>query len=379
MRYSHDHSHKKPKKLLYMATTIRFLPPTDEKLKRFMPTLKQRVNAYFEDNNISKYGGSAIYKKSVILFSLLLLTYVGTLTLRPLLGVGAVWVLYGLIGYLRAYIGFNVLHDAAHGTYSDNKQLNEWMGFWGGDAMGGSAFMWKIQHNELHHPFTNIEGFDQDIGKYPVMRLSPNQKRLWFHRLQVIYAPILYAITTIYWVFDDCRKAITKEAYPKAMDKKLSMTKRERNMFIAGKVINALLFLVIPIIVLGWRDALIGTLIMHVVFGTRLAFVFQIAHVVSDTEFHEPPTMEQWMIHQVKTTCNFATDNKRITWEVGGLNFQIEHHLFFADISHIHYPAISSIVRDTCHEFGLPYHSFRTYRGGVWAHITHLFKMGNTA
>lgn len=301
-----------------------------------------------------------------------------------LCGVYNIWLtllaVYPLIGFLRACIGFNVLHDASHGTYSDNKRLNETMAFLGGDFNGGSEFMWDIQHNKLHHPFTNIEGYDGDIAKYPILRFNPQHKRLWFHRHQWWYSFFLYSVTTLYWVYDDLRKFITKEAYPAAMNREMNMKPKERWKFIGGKVLNCVVYLLIPMYFIGWWQALLGTFILHVVFGLTLALVFQIAHVVEDIAFEEPPQegekMDEWMKHQVTHTRNFGMHKKVLSWLVGGLNFQIEHHLFFNDISHVHYPAISKIVQDVCREFNVPYQSFPSFRKGVASHVAHLYEMG---
>jgi linoleoyl-CoA desaturase len=108
--------------------------------------------------------------------------------------------------------------------------------------------------------------------------------------------------------------------------------------------------------------------------------VFQLAHTVEHTEF--PVTDEitnrlpdEFAAHQIKTTANFATRNKVISWLVGGLNFQIEHHLF-PKISHVHYPAISEIVKCVCAEYQLQYIEYPTMRQAVFAHVRFLRRLG---
>lgn len=115
--------------------------------------------------------------------------------------------------------------------------------------------------------------------------------------------------------------------------------------------------------------------------GCRISIVFQLAHVVEETTFplaiQPPEKMEdEWALHQLKTTANFGTQSKFITWWAGGLNFQVEHHLF-PKISHIHYPAISKIVKQTCRELGIPYLEHHTMREAIRSHIAHLKLMGH--
>jgi len=125
----------------------------------------------------------------------------------------------------------------------------------------------------------------------------------------------------------------------------------------------------------------LGFVCMHVAMGLTLALVFQLAHVVEHVEFVAAAGAEhtlvenEWAIHQIKTTANFAPKNKFINWYVGGLNYQVEHHLF-PRISHVHYPAISSIVQKTCKEFNLPYNTFSTFTGSLASHFKMMYLLG---
>ena len=159
------------------------------------------------------------------------------------------------------------------------------------------------------------------------------------------------------------------------------MELKEHVVFWATKVIYVLCTIVIPILVVGWLPWLIGFLVMHFVLGLTLAVVFQLAHVVEHTEFDaagiEPKKIEnEWAIHQVKTTADFAASNRILSWFVGGLNFQIEHHLF-PRISHIHYPAISRIVAETCNQYGLQYNYFPSMGAAVSSHYKFMKQLGS--
>jgi linoleoyl-CoA desaturase len=136
----------------------------------------------------------------------------------------------------------------------------------------------------------------------------------------------------------------------------------------------------LPIIMLGWIPWLLGFLTVVLVAGFILSIVFQLAHTVEHTEFPSAimpsnKMPDEWAIHQIKTTANFATRSKLVCWLIGGLNFQIEHHLF-PKISHIHYPAISRIIRQLCNEYGLSYIEYPYMLQAVVSHVTYLRKMG---
>jgi linoleoyl-CoA desaturase len=147
-------------------------------------------------------------------------------------------------------------------------------------------------------------------------------------------------------------------------------------------VLYILFYIVIPVMMLGWGPFLIGYFLMNAAMGLTLSFVFQLAHVVENTEFTDASHLngkltmkDAWAVHQVRTTSNFATDNKVLSWFVGGLNFQIEHHLF-PKISHVHYPAISKIVEKRCAEFGIPYNNIPSFTDAVMSHVNTMKKFG---
>ena len=139
--------------------------------------------------------------------------------------------------------------------------------------------------------------------------------------------------------------------------------------------------LVLPIIKFSFFPWLAGFLIAHIVMGLTLSVVFQLAHVVEITEFESVALDETkhletaWAEHELKTTANFAMGNKAISWFVGGLNYQIEHHLFHR-VSHVHYPAISKIVMEKCKEFNLPYNKYNGFFEAVASHIRVMKSLG---
>ncbi len=341
----------------------------------FKTLLNERIEHYFQSNNIKQTGNWKLYSKTIILLTTLFSIY--AIILFASLPLWANLILWGIMGFFQATIGFNVMHDAAHGSYSENDKLNNFIAFVGGDLMGGSTFMWKIKHNILHHTYTNIDELDDDIAKYPMFRLHPQQKKLWFHRFQHLYSLFLYFFTTINWIlFDDYWKIASKKIHNTEIR---AMKPKEHLEFWLGKLINLSLFLIIPIFILGFWKAVIGFLIMHGVLGITLALVFQMAHAVEEAEFPVPNDKNkienEWALHQVRTTVNFSMKSKIISWLVGGLNFQVEHHLF-PKISHIHYPEISKIVQATCKDLNIKYNYFKTFGQALASHFVYLKKMG---
>ena len=131
----------------------------------------------------------------------------------------------------------------------------------------------------------------------------------------------------------------------------------------------------------GFFPWLAGFFLAHVAMGLTLSIVFQLAHVVENTEFEHVALDETkhideaWAIHELKTTSNFAMDSKLVSWFVGGLNFQVEHHLF-PKVSHIHYPAISKIVQQKCKEYNLPYNYYPTMLQAVASHFRVMKSLG---
>ena len=345
----------------------------------FYTVLKQRVSAHFKEAGYSKFANKRMVLKTIFMLSIyftpLVLILAGIISNLYL-----IILMWSIMGFGLAGIGLSIMHDANHGAYSRHTNINKFMGFTL-NYLGGYHVNWKIQHNVLHHSFTNIDGYDEDIEKKGIIRFSPNQNKRKIFRFQLFYAPILYAILTLYWVtfkdFDQLRN-YDKRGLLKAQGISFGQALFRIVLF---KVIYFGLLVASPIIFTSapWWITIVGFLIMHAIGGLILALVFQSAHVLDETEFFdtvESHDMENsWAIHQMKTTSNFAIGNKRLTWFIGGLNHQIEHHLF-PTICHVHYPAISIIVRDTANEFGIPYMEQPTFSKAIVNHFRFLNQLG---
>lgn len=335
----------------------------------FSKTLNERVNKYFKEHGLKKTGNWTLYRKTIILFAVLIACYALAVFFIPpspwSVGISVI------LGLSFAGIGFCVMHDANHESYSTNRKVNEMLSL-SLNLLGGINFFWTEKHNQNHHSFTNVDGKDEDIDFGPLVRMSPHQKHHWWHRFQAFYLIPLYAVFYFGWIFllDPIRYA------KKWREGKLDAGKHLN--FWVTKIAYVFVWLVFPIMWLG-PVALVGYAVAGLTCSVVISFVFQLAHVVDGTEFIEPDEHGalpfEFAVHQVKTTNNFSRKNKLITWFVGGLNYQIEHHLF-PRISHVHYPKISKIVKECCEEYRVRYNSSKTIWHAVWAHLTHLHRLG---
>ena len=346
----------------------------------FYTTLKSRTDAYFQARNINATGNIKLYLKTVIFISVLAVCYTALVFLSP-----PIWlaiILCVVMGLDMAAIGFNIMHDGAHGSYSNNKKVNYLMSL-SLNLMGANAFFWKQKHNVNHHSYTNIEGMDDDIDANPFLRLHAEQKKRWFHRFQHIYALIAYSLMFFFWVFfRDFKKYFTGKIAKYSPIR--NMTVKEHVIFWVSKLIHFSVFIVLPMIFAGVLQTIVGYIIVTFVLGLTITIVFQLAHIVEGTGFITPQSDSslsvetEWAIHQISTTANFATRNPVVNWFLGGLNFQVEHHLF-PGISHVHYPRINKILRDTCAEFNVKYMEFATVRSAFASHMRYLKNVGAAA
>jgi linoleoyl-CoA desaturase len=341
----------------------------------FHAEIKKRVQAYFSENKIETTGNFSLYFKAILLWSVYVALYIHLIFFTP----GNWWAALECIimGGLTAGIGFNVMHDGGHGSFSNNKFWNKVAAF-SVNGLGASMLMWNNKHNIVHHTYTNIDGVDDDIEIKPFLRMCPTQKKYTVHKFQHVYVWFLYCLLLIIWVFATDYLKYFKKKVGVVPIKKLSTF--DHFAFWIAKVIYYGLMIVIPIIKVGFVKWIIGFLILTMFAGFVLSIVFQLAHTVEETSFPIPVDSNdienEWAIHQVQTTANFATNNKLISWLVGGLNFQIEHHLF-PKISHIHYPEISKIIKKTCEEFDVKYIEYKRMRDAIISHTMHLKRMGN--
>jgi len=280
------------------------------------------------------------------------------------------------LGLTVVAIGFNIMHDANHEAYSERRWVNRLMGVTL-DVVGGSSYFWRWKHNVFHHTFVNVAGYDTDINLAGFGRLTPQHRRLPIHRWQHFYAWFLYGVMVFKWqLYDDFRLVFTRR-----MDTHLCPRPRgsELAVFIAGKIVFFSFAFALPL----WLQPVFAVAAVYavaaLVTGVVLGVVFQLAHCVEQADF--PVEAEAgrmaapWAVHQVETSVDFARDNRAVSWLLGGLNFQIEHHLF-SRICHVNYPAIAPVVETTCREYGVRYKSNTTVLSALGSHYRWLRAMG---
>jgi len=344
----------------------------------FFKELRIRVNKYFKENNISRYANFNMKFKTVFMLCLYFVPMALMITgvVSSLWPVMSMWV---LMGFGMSGIGLAIMHDANHGSYSKNQKVNNALGYLI-NFVGAYHLNWKIQHNVLHHSFTNVEGFDEDI-ETGVMRFSPNQERKGIHRFQVFYASFFYGLMTIYWLIGKDFVQLVRYNKKNLLEGQGLTLKKAMAQVIFNKAWYIALTLALPMIVveLPWWQILLGFLLMHFICGLVLAYIFQLAHIIEETDFYvtddNGSVENNWAIHQMKTTANYANGSVIFSWLVGGLNYQIEHHLF-PYICHVHYRKISSIVKRTAKEFNVPYYQHKTFFGALKSHFSLLNQLG---
>ncbi|MCS3799897.1 fatty acid desaturase family protein [Niastella sp. OAS944] len=342
----------------------------------FFQSLKGAIDSYFKEKNLKKTGNWALYSKTIILIAASIALYLIAISFS--LPVVTTILIGSVLGFLSACIGFNVMHDANHGSYSSKSWVNDTLGLTL-NALGGNSFIWRHKHNIIHHTYPNVDGIDDDIAKSPFIRMCSSQPWVPMHRIQHLYTPLLYAISSMVWIlFQDFEKYFKQKVHNTELQK---MKTKDHVIFWISKVLYVFFYIALPILLTGWQQWLVFFLSLHVGLGFTLAIVFQLAHVVEETEFTFAPLSEttvienEWAIHQLKTTSNFSPDNKLVSWFAGGLNYQVEHHLF-PRISHIHYPAISKIVKLKCEEFNVPYNCISSFNLAVRSHFRFIKLLG---
>ena len=340
----------------------------------FHRELRRRVDAQFKDSGTRQRDSAAMYLKTAVILTVFAISYVALVFLAS-----NGWQALGtsvLLGATVAGIGFNVMHDGGHQAYSDRRWINRLMALTL-DLVGGSSYIWQWKHARFHHTWVNVAGHDSDIDLGILGRLSPEQPWRPWHRWQHLYLWVLYGVTAIRWhVYGDFRDMISGTVGERPFD-------RPRGWDLAGFVIGKLVFFMLafglPLFFHSIGAVLLFYTTTSAVAGVLLALVFQMAHVVEEADFPAPNATSRqmdtpWAVHQLETTVDFSRDSRVLSWLIGGLNFQIEHHLF-PRISHVHYPAVARVVEATCREYGVTYRTHRSFAAGIASHYRWLRRL----
>lgn len=350
-----------------------------KKTMSFQEDVNQRVDDYFSSNQISRNANANMIAKTTWIIAGWVAAYL--LIVSNLVNPIAMLFLAMAHGFLTAMIGINIGHDALHGSYSKNRRVNKKLGL-SFNIIGANDYVWNISHNVVHHTFTNIPHHDEDIHPGEILRIEPTQELKRFHRFQHVYAFFLYCLTSISWILlKDYKKFFSHELGAHYREK---FPKKEIVRLVTYKVIYYTIFIVLPFVLidLAWYYILLGMLAAHFVQGFTLSVIFMLAHIIEGTSFMEPDEDEKidlpWADFQLHTTANFGSNNWVLNYFFGGLNFQIEHHLF-PKTCHIHYPKISKIVKQTAKDHNLPYIDYPTFTSAVKSHVRTLRRFGTAA
>ncbi len=340
----------------------------------FYIDLKKQVNEYFKSTNKNQSGDYRIILKAIFFIGSFLASYILLVFVSMPIWLSIMLCVYA--GIITAGIGFNMMHDGSHGSFSNNKTINK-MAALSLNFLGCSSFFWNVKHVVVHHTFTNIDGHDDDIGNEPMMRMCETQKHYGFHRLQQYYFVIVYGLLYLAWVFVlDFVKYFSRKV---GIKDNISINTSTHVGFWATKIFYIILFVVIPVWQLGFVPFIAGYSVYMFVTGVTISLIFQLAHCVENMQFNHPMEDDKiasdWATHQVATTSNFATNSRIVSFFTGGLNFQIEHHLF-PKISHVHYPEVSKIVRAVCLKYGINYFEQKTLMHAIVSHVKFLRDMG---
>ncbi len=359
---------------------VHFAP---KKKDGFYDTVKEAVDTYFEVNALSHYATPGMWFKTIIMILLYLVPYgfmVSGITQGNAWLFLGMWILmaFGMIG-----LGTSVMHDANHNTYSPNRAVNKAVGYIL-DLIGGYTATWKIQHNVLHHTYTNISGIDEDIDNIKFLRFSPRQPLYWYHKYQYLYAWFFYSMMTLYWMtLKDYVKLVRYYKHGLLSNQNVTLIPALLRVTL-NKIFYFGYIVILPICFSGmpWYMIFIGFVAMHLTAGIILSCIFQPSHIMEVSQFSVPvetdgnKNMEDsWAVHQLVNTTNFAPGNKFFTWFFGGLNYQIEHHLF-THVCHVHYAEISPLVKSVAGLFNLPYYEQPSFFKALLEHARMLKILG---
>jgi linoleoyl-CoA desaturase len=273
-----------------------------------------------------------------------------------------------------------VFHDANHASFSTSRLVNRLAGYTG-DLLGASSWIWRFKHNNLHHGNTNMVGIDADIDQAPFARLAPDQTWHTWHRYQHLYMWVLYGFLTLQWFLISDFVDLKNHGIG---DQRFAREPRRRDigMIALGKVLHFGWALALPLAYHRWWVVLTFYLAISWTVGLLLATMFQLAHCVEPAVFPAADTPRRgpdFIDHQLRTTvdvhCRTRLGRGALHWLMGGLDFQVEHHLA-PRLPHTIYPLVAERLSRVCTESQLTVHSHATPWSAIRSHFRWLKAMG---
>ncbi|MEP7128120.1 MAG: acyl-CoA desaturase [Chitinophagales bacterium] len=314
----------------------------------FFSVLRGRVNALLDRTDSKRFNYA--HAKAIAFFLAFIFFYVLLLFSAT---AAQVIICYTLLGITNFLIILNIVHEAVHGSLFPAKKLNAFASHWL-EVLGTSSYFYRKRHIQSHHLYTNIVGLDLDIEQSALVRLSDQEPFRKYHRYQHFYLPLLYFLFSLNWFFI----RDTKDYF--RFKKTGTMPRWVLPQLILFKINFLFFIIVLPVLIIpvSWYTILFGFLVMNFILSGLAAMALLTAHVGEDAVFPEPDQdgimKDTWAVHQVRTTHDFATNSPFFNFILGGFNFHVAHHLF-PSVSHVNYPAITKIIKQTCFEFGIEY------------------------
>eukprot|EP00095_Tigriopus_kingsejongensis_P012447 maker-scaffold89_size390429-snap-gene-2.26 protein:Tk12447 transcript:maker-scaffold89_size390429-snap-gene-2.26-mRNA-1 annotation:"delta-4 fatty acid" len=280
------------------------------------------------------------------------------------------WYLTGLLGIFLSISALNLTHDAHHGALSSNPVVNRIFGSMQ-NWYGGCVATWIHQHVVQHHIHTNDIHKDPDISGQRALRLNPLRPLLKQHAFQWLYffgLFFLYGFSLIKFSFSTATEGFYFTPFSKHL-------KEYRKVDLVAFWFYYLRWLVLPMIRFPSVWTFLNVLPLFIMFGFYLVFFFHISHnFVGVTQLEDTSPQRSWLYNQVATSSNVA--GPILCYINGGLNYQIEHHLF-PRMHHGHYPTIAPVVREFCEEKGIPYQHFPTLTANFVSTVDHMYDFGH--
>lgn len=277
------------------------------------------------------------------------------------------------LGLAAAAIGFCIFHDANHRTLFQRPAANLWAARLCSVLLGPSRHFWVHKHQGLHHRQPNVMEWDDDLETRGFLRLSPSSPWEPRHRRQEVKALFYYGLNSLEWIFLKDFKCLVSGHLNIWHESRLDPA--DRTELLVCKGLYVLLIVLPPFLVLPLAWAVAAFILFHFILSWTLAAVFQLGHFTMEMEFGGVREGDDWAIHQVRTTANFATTSRVATWFTGGLNHQVEHHLF-PNVAHSHYPALRPIVEEVAGRHGLRCHNLGSMPSAIRQHFSHLKVLG---
>ena len=345
--------------------------PVDDQIYLY---IKDKTHAYFQETGSDRFGDYPLFLRGLLMLLVAAIAYVSIFYSS---GYFALQLAYLVLGFCLLVLGMTLGHDAAHSCLTGSKKWDSLLFEIIFGLQGMNPSLWKVKHNSSHHPFPNISQMDSDLEITPLLRLSPYQKARKIHRYQHLYAPFFYMFSSLIWIFIYDFKMLFKHRHGNLYLKK-NRVKKGKIIYI--KFLYILLYLIIPFLLthFAFTTILLAFLLMHALLSLFITFTFFISHHVTQVHYTDLESQGKinasWLAQQLSTTVDFHPHSKLCNYLFGGFHAHVAHHLFPA-VSHVHYPALTRMIRSVLNENNIPYHAV-TFFGGIRSHMVHLKNMG---